>query len=118
MSLKTRPFIEAAKVSGASSKRIIFHHIFPNIIHLTFLYMTMAVASALVLEATINFLGMGNPGMITWGQMLSFTLTYESGYAFWWTIVPPGSAITFMVLGSFLVSVGLRESMRIDHTTI
>ena len=118
LSLKTRLFIEAAKVSGASSRRIIFHHILPNVIHLTFLYMTIGVASALVLEATISFLGMGNPGIVTWGQMLSFTLTYERGHAFWWTIVPPGLAITSMVLGFFLISTGLRESMRISHARV
>jgi peptide/nickel transport system permease protein len=113
MSLKTRSFIEAAQVSGATSRRIIFRHIFPNVVHLTFLYMTIAVASALVLEATINFLGMGDASIVTWGRMLAFTLTMQSGYAPWWTIVPPGAAITYMVLSLFLISMGLRESMRV-----
>jgi peptide/nickel transport system permease protein len=118
-SLKTRTFIESAKISGASSTRIIFRHILPNIIHITFLYMTIAVASALVLEATFNFLGLTSPAVITWGQMLSFT--YHSatarygvgGGVSWWSIVPPGLAIAYMVLSFFLISTGLRESMRI-----
>ncbi len=119
MSLKTRPFIESAKVSGASSRRIIFKHILPNVIHITFLYMTIAVASALVLEATFNFLGLSSPAVITWGQMLSFA--YHSttarfgmgGFVSWWCIMPPALAIAYMVLSFFLISTGLRESMRI-----
>lgn len=114
MSLKNRTFIEAAKVSGASSSRIIFKHIFPNMIHLTFLYMTIGVASALVLEATINFLALGDASVITWGRMLAFTLTMQSGYAPWWTIIPPGLAISYMILSFFLITAGLRESMRIS----
>ena len=113
LSLKNRPFIEAAKVSGASSRRIIFRHILPNVIHLTFLYMTIAVASSLVLEATVNFLAMGDASIITWGRMLAFTLTLHRGYAPWWIIFPPGMAIIYMVVSFFLVSSGLRESMRI-----
>ncbi len=111
MSLKTRTFIESAKVSGATPGRIIFRHILPNVIHLTFLYMTIAVASALALEATINFLGFADPGVITWGQMLSFTFNANRGYVTWWSILSPGLAIAYMVLGFFLISVGLRESI-------
>lgn len=119
MSLKSRTFIESAKVSGASSRRIIFRHILPNVMHISFLYMTIAVASALVLEATFNFLGLSSPAVITWGQMLSFayhstTARYGvGGFVSWWTMLPPGLAIAFMVLSFFLISTGLRESMRV-----
>lgn len=118
MSLKTRAFIEAAKVSGASPKRIVFRHILPSVIHITFLYMTIAVASALVLEATFNFLGLTNPAVVTWGQMLSFTYhssiaRYGMGGMGWWTVVPPAIAIAYMVLSFFLITTGMRESMRI-----
>ncbi|MBU7016298.1 MAG: ABC transporter permease [Theionarchaea archaeon] len=108
-SLRTRTYIEAARVSGASSFRIISTHILPNIIHLTFLYMTMGVASALVLEAGIDFLGMGNPGVVSWGQLLSLTMTGRGAFAGWWTIVPPGLAIAYMVLSFFLMSSGWKE---------
>lgn len=116
MSLKNRPYIEAAKVAGASPRRIIFHHILPNIVHLTFFYITVAVASALILEATINFLGMGDPSIVTWGRMLAFTLTMQSGLSPWWTIIPPGMTITYMVLSFFLISMGLKESIGTTST--
>ena len=119
MSLKTRAFIESAKISGASSMRIVFRHILPNVIHITFLYMTIAVASALMLEATFNFLGLSSPAVITWGQMLSFA--YHSatarfgmgGFINWWVVLPPGLAIAYMVFSFFLISTGLRESMKV-----
>lgn len=120
MSLKGRAFIEAAKVSGASSMRIVFRHILPNVVHITFLYITIGVASALVLEATFNFLGLSSPAVITWGQMLSFsyhaaTARYGVGGGIsWWAVLPPGLAIASMVLSFFFISTGLRESMKMS----
>ena len=117
MSIKSRSFIEAARISGATARRIIFRHILPNVIHIAFLYMTLAVASALVLEATFNFLGLTSPAVITWGSMLSFTYFANTarfgvgGGMSWWAIIPPGLAIAFVVLSFYLVSTGLRESI-------
>lgn len=117
MSIKSRSFIEAARVSGATARRVIFRHILPNVIHIAFLYMTLAVASALVLEATFNFLGLTSPAVITWGSMLSFTYFANTarfgigGGMAWWAIIPPGLAIAFVVLGFYLISTGLRESI-------
>ncbi|MBU7027317.1 MAG: ABC transporter permease [Theionarchaea archaeon] len=108
-SLRTRAYVEAAKVAGASSFRIISTHIFPNIVHLTFLYMTMGVASALVLEAGIDFLGMGNPGVVSWGQLLSLTMTGRGAFSGWWVVIPPGVAIGYMVLSFFLMSSAWKE---------
>ena len=124
MSLKTRAFIESAKISGASSMRIVFRHILPNVIHITFLYMTIAVASALMLEATFNFLGLSSPAVITWGQMLSFayhsaTARYGmGGFINWWVVLPPGLAIAYMVFSFFLISTGLRESMKVTSVRL
>ncbi|MBU7033140.1 MAG: ABC transporter permease subunit [Theionarchaea archaeon] len=123
LSLRGQAFVESAKVSGATSVRIMFRHILPRVMHLSFLYMTLAVASALVLEATFNFLGLTSPAVITWGQMLSFTYHASSarfsigGGMVWWTIAFPSLAIAYMVLSFFLISSGLRESMKIRRLT-
>lgn len=110
-SVKTRTFIEAAKVAGADTRRIIFHHIMPNVQHLTFLYMTVGVAFALSLEATVSFLGLGNVHIVTWGQMLSFTFLATRRTMTWWTILPPGLAIAYVVMSAFLISEGVREAV-------
>jgi peptide/nickel transport system permease protein len=117
MSIKSRSFIDAARISGATARRIIFRHILPNVIHIAFLYMTLAVASALVLEATFNFLGLTSPAVITWGSMLSFTYFANTarfgvgGGMAWWAIIPPGLSIAFVVISFYFISSGLRESI-------
>ena len=67
LSLRHRPFIEAARVSGASHRRIIFRHILPNVMPLALLYMTFRVTSAIIIEAALAFLGFGDPGTVSWG---------------------------------------------------
>jgi peptide/nickel transport system permease protein len=62
LSLRHRPFIEAARVAGASHVRIIFRHILPNVLPLALLYMTFRVTSAIIIEAALAFLGFGDPG--------------------------------------------------------
>ena len=57
LSLRHRPFIEAARVSGASHRRIIFRHILPNVMPLALLYMTFRVTSAIIIEAALAFSG-------------------------------------------------------------
>ncbi len=118
MSMRTKSHIEAAVACGASVRRIVFRHILPGVIHISLLYVTIAVASALILEASFNFLGLTSPAVITWGQMLSFTY-YTSTASFgagrgmgWWLIFPPALAIIYMVLSFFFITTGLRESMR------
>jgi len=72
LSLKHRPFIEAARVAGASHTRIIFRHIMPNVLPLSFLYMTFRVTSAIIIEAALAFLGFGDPSTVSWGMMLQW----------------------------------------------
>jgi len=66
LSLRHRPFIEAARVAGASHVRVIFRHILPNVLPLALLYMTFRVTSAIIIEAALAFLGFGDPGTVSW----------------------------------------------------
>ena len=80
LSLKQRPFIEASRVAGASNMRIIFKHIMPNVLPLSFLYMTFRVTSAILVEASLAFLGFGDPGQVSWGMMLQWV--WKTGHMF------------------------------------
>jgi len=80
LSLKHRPFIEAARVAGASHTRIIFRHIMPNVLPLSFLYMTFRVTSAIIIEAALAFLGFGDPSTVSWGMMLQWV--WKTGHMF------------------------------------
>ncbi len=110
LSLKERPFIDAARVTGASNTRIMIKHIVPNVMPLAFLYMTFAVTGAILGEASLSFIGLGDPTTMSWGMML-YSISHGSGYTLtaWWWLLPPGLAITFLVLGFFLVGRAFEE---------
>ncbi|MBU7011231.1 MAG: ABC transporter permease [Theionarchaea archaeon] len=109
LSLRERPFIESARVSGASSFRIVFRHIAPNILPLSFLYMTFGVTSAILAEASLSFIGLGDPTTVSWGMMLQWC--YRSGFLFqapFW-VLPPGLCITLLALSFYLIGVGTEQ---------
>jgi len=103
LSLRERGFVKAARIAGASDLRILYVHIFPNVLPMALLYVSFDIAWAVLAEASISFLGFGDPQQTSWGQMLY--LAYVSGsirQAWWWT-VPPGAAISLFVIAVFLV---------------
>jgi len=104
LSLRERSFVKAAKVTGASHKRIIFIHIFPNVISLIFLQMTLAVVWVIMTEASISFVGFGDPQRLSWGQILHMAFLTGSARVAWWWIVPPGFAIMLLCLGIYFFS--------------
>jgi peptide/nickel transport system permease protein len=109
LSLRERPFVDSAKISGASSARIVFRHIAPNILPLSFLYMTFSVTGAILAEASLSFIGLGDPTTVSWGMMLQWC--YRAGYVFrapYW-MLPPGICITLMSLGFYLIGIGTEQ---------
>ncbi len=109
LSLKQRPFIEASKVAGASSTRIIFRHIMPNVLPLAFLYMTFRVTSAILVEAALSFLGFGDPSQVSWGMMLQWV--WKSGHMFqapYW-LIPPGISISLLTLAFYMLGRAMDE---------
>ena len=109
LSLSKRPYIKAARVSGASDMRIMFKYILPNVVPLVLLEMAFMVNWAIMAEASISFLGFGDPGTTSWGQILH--INYISGYSrtAWWWNVPPGLAIVLLLLSIFFVARSLEE---------
>ncbi len=102
LSLKERPYIQSARVTGASNIRIMFRHLTPNVLPLVFLYMTFSVSGAILLEASLSVLGLGDINTPSWGTMLS-TIQQTDLVRPWWWLMPPGLGITFLSLGFFLV---------------
>ncbi len=109
LSLKERPFMDAARVAGASDSRLIFLHLAPNVLPFSFLYMSLGVAGAIITEAALSYLGLGDPNVTSWGAMLSTVLTLGGGLYYWWWLVPPGLAITLLSLGFYLLGRGFDE---------
>ena len=109
LTLKERPFIDAARVAGASHVRIIFRHIMPNVLPLSFLYMTFRVTAAINIEAALAFLGFGDPGTVSWGMMLQWG--WKTGHMFkapYW-LLPPGICISLITLAFYLLGRAMDE---------
>ena len=99
LTLRERAFVERARALGASDTYIIRTHILPNTLPLIFANTVLIVAVAILSEAALSFLGLGDPTQISWGSMLenAFNSGAPSAGA-WWYVVPPGLAITTLVL--------------------
>ncbi len=103
LSLKERPFVSAAKVAGAGHFRLLYIHIAPNVFPLALLYMAFGVAWGILAEASLGFLGLGDPESVSWGQMLYFAFRAGAIRTAWWWVVPPGLSIILVVASCYLV---------------
>ena len=99
LTLRERAFVERARALGASHWYILRTHIFPNALPLIFANTVLIVAVAILSEAALSFLGLGDPTKISWGTMLenAFSSGAPSAEA-WWYVIPPGLCITLLVL--------------------
>ncbi|MDJ0498537.1 MAG: ABC transporter permease [Acidimicrobiia bacterium] len=105
LAVKVKPFIDAARVAGGSSRHIILRHVVPNVLPLSFLYMMFEVTAAILTEATLSFFGLLDIEM-SWGIMINTAHTQGytlSGLGTWWLLLPAGLAVTFMGFAFFLV---------------
>lgn len=108
LSIKEMTYIEAEKAQGASMGRIIFKHIAPNIISPLIVQTTYIFASAIIVEASLSFLGAGVPAPTpSLGNMLYEAKSYI--YTAWWMTVFPGVFTVLIVLGLNLFGDGLRD---------
>jgi peptide/nickel transport system permease protein len=110
LSLREREFIMSAKAAGASSRYIIFRHILPNMFPLMLTMMITATRQAILYEAFLAYLGLGDPLNRSLGLMLREAQD-EAALAMsaWWLIIPPGLLIAIITLGFALVGVALDE---------
>lgn len=106
---KELPYIKAVQASGASTPRIIFTHILPNVAPMATFFFAWGVGYSILIQASLAFLGVTNPFVPGWGIMLRNA--YNSGYlsvAWWWSI-PPGLLISFTVLSTFMFGRGFES---------
>ncbi|NNF69800.1 MAG: ABC transporter permease, partial [Acidimicrobiia bacterium] len=111
LSVKVKPFIDAARVAGGSDWRIITRHIIPNVLPLSFLYMMFGVTGAIFIEATLSFLGLLSIDA-SWGIMINIAHTQGytlQGLRVWWLMAPAGLAITVFSAGFFMVARAMDE---------
>ena len=110
LSVKERKFVQRARAIGAGNLYIVRRHIFPLVFPLMVVNAVLVISGIILYEATLAFLGLGDPTRLSWGQMLQFAFTRGAMSAgAWWALVPPGIAIAWVALGLILLGNGLER---------
>jgi peptide/nickel transport system permease protein len=111
LQIKNLQYVEASKLMGEKDIRIILRHILPQLLPLTFASLALAVPGFILAEATLSFIGLGDPSIPTWGSILHDANTASAAArGLWWWILPPGimiaaAGITFALIGTAIESV-------------
>jgi ABC-type dipeptide/oligopeptide/nickel transport system permease subunit len=113
LSLKERPFVEAARAIGASPQRIFFRHLLPNLAGTIIVYATLTVPQAILQESFLSFLGIGvQPPMPSWGTLAADGLGELNPYkSNWWLLVFPSLLLCLTLLSLNFLGEGLRERL-------
>jgi len=109
LSIKERQYILRARAIGASGRRIIMKHIFPQVVPLIVAQGVLAISNAIINEAVLSFLGLGDPTQLSWGMMLNFAFARAISRRGWWFLLPPGFAIVWVSLSVILIGTALEE---------
>jgi peptide/nickel transport system permease protein len=114
VTLRTREFVQAAVVMGGGGLRVILRHVAPNAVGTIVVNVTFQIANAILILATLSFLGLGVTfPSVDWGDMIATAAqTISDGY--WWEILAPGAAITVIVAAFAMLGDGLRDAFSAD----
>jgi len=108
LSVRQSGYVESARALGAGDGWIMRHHVLPNILPLVLAKFVLTVAAAMLMEASLSFLGLGDPLAKSWGMMLHYAFA-RGGFIreLWWWYVPPGLCIGLCILALTLISFGI-----------
>ncbi|MEM0020848.1 MAG: ABC transporter permease [Fervidicoccaceae archaeon] len=105
LQIKEETYVEAAKALGATSSRILLRYIFPQVLPYLFASIALSVPGAILTEASLSFLGLGDPSIVTWGRILNEAeIAGATINGYWWWVLPPGLMIT--VVGMTFIFIG------------
>jgi peptide/nickel transport system permease protein len=112
LSLRSREFIDAARALSLNNVEIIWRHILPNVLGPIIIYATLGIATGVLSEASLSFLGLGvKPPQPSWGNMLSAAQNMRILSSEWWMWIPPGAMVFLLVLSINFVGDGLRDAL-------
>ncbi|WP_338741322.1 ABC transporter permease [Haloplanus salilacus] len=118
LQIKQYPFVKVAKATGASRRRIIIKHVLPNVAPMAIFFLALGVGYAIMLQASLTFLGVASPFTPSWGVMIRNA--FNSGYmseAWWWSITP-GLLIGITVLSTFMFGRGYEDLITADGESV
>jgi oligopeptide transport system permease protein len=113
LSLKNTEFIEAARVIGASTTRILLSHVVPNVLSIVIVYLTLTIPAVMLFEAFLSFLGLGiEPPKVSWGLLaVDGTQAINPIKIYWWLVVFPAAAMGSTLLALNILGDGLRDAL-------
>jgi oligopeptide transport system permease protein len=113
ISIKTEPFIEAARATGVSQAGIIARHVFPNLVGIVIVYLTLTIPRVMLFEAFLSFLGLGvEPPDVSWGLLANEGIKVITPVkVYWWLIVFPGLALGLTLYALNFLGDGLRDAL-------
>lgn len=110
LSQRERTFILRAKAIGMRPLHIMWTHVLPNVAGIVLANAILLTAAAILTEAVLAFLGLGDPSLISWGKMLQNAFSSgATSLGYWWVLIPPGILITLMVLSFTLIGNALTD---------
>jgi peptide/nickel transport system permease protein len=111
-SVRERVYVQRARSIGAGGNRLIFKHVLPQVAPLLIANTVLTIALAVFLETYITFLGLGDPSVVSWGKLIenSFLGNAVLNNA-WWAIVPPGVAVTILILACTMVGQSMEDAL-------
>jgi peptide/nickel transport system permease protein len=107
LSVRDRDYVEAARSIGATDRRIVLRHVLPNVLPTAMVVIALTGSRIILLEASLSFLGLGDPTVMSWGYLVSNAQRFLR--TAWWMSVFPGAAIAVSVLGINLMSDALND---------
>jgi ABC-type dipeptide/oligopeptide/nickel transport system permease subunit len=114
LTLKTRPYVDASRLSGMSDAEIMLKVLLPNMLPLVVLYGVYAAVTAVVIEAGLDYIGLGSVTSLSLGTMLYFALSRNALLiGAWWWFIPPGALIALLGIGFILLGHSIERIGRV-----
>jgi peptide/nickel transport system permease protein len=111
-SVRERVYVQRARALGAGNRRLIFRHVLPQLMPLLIANTVLLIAYAIFAETFITFLGLGDPSVVSWGRLIENAFNDDAILNnAWWAIVPPGVAVTIVVLACTMTGQAMEDAL-------
>jgi peptide/nickel transport system permease protein len=111
LSLKERPYVDAAKAGGMKDREIIWNIMVPQVTSIAIAYFVLTLSAAIVLVTALEYIGVGNPEIVSWGSILYWAQQFAFYLGDWWWILAPGISISIVAGGFALIGFSVEEIM-------
>lgn len=111
LSLKERTYIKSARAAGSSNLKIMYSHILPNLLPLILIYFVFGITWGILLEASLSFIGLGDPDTVSWGLMLHNAFSAGALTQAWWWVLPPALALWLFIWSLYVVARALEDNV-------